>query len=126
MSFIAQQNSINNYNFNHPISINNFEIIKELGKGAFWYVYKSKYKYTGMIYAVKYIKQGFFKSQQGELDFKKEKAILYDLTKRDYPHTVKLYANLQESTFRYLIMELLEGTYLHELQGPFRNKGYIH
>ena len=128
MSFISQQNSINNHTFNHPISINDFEIIKELGNGAFGYVYKSKYKYTGNIYAVKFIKQSFFKSKQQkerELDFKREKAILYDLTKRDYPHTVKLYADFEDNNFRYLVMELLEGTYLYELQGTFQNNGYV-
>ena len=125
MSFISQQNSINNHTFNHPISINDFEIIKELGNGAFGYVYKSKYKNTGMIYAVKYIKQSEFKKQGKELDFKREKAILYDLTKRDYPHTVKLYADFEDNNFRYLVMELLEGTYLHELKGTFQNKGYV-
>ena len=125
MSFISQQNSINNHTFNHPISINDFEIIKELGNGAFGYVYKSKYKNTGMIYAVKYIKQSEFKKQGKELDFKREKAILYDLTKRDYPHTVKLYANFEDDNYRYLVLELLEGTYLNELQGTFQNNGYV-
>ena len=125
MSFISQQNSINNHTFNHPISINDFEIIKELGNGAFGYVYKSKYKNTGMIYAVKYIKQSEFKKQGKELDFKREKAILYDLTKRGYPHTVKLYADFEDDNFRYLVMEFLEGTYLNELQGTFQNNGYV-
>ena len=85
MSFLSQQNSImNNHNFKNPISINDFEIITQLGKGNFATVYKSKYKYTGNIYAVKFIEQSFFKSKQKkerELDFKREKAILYDLTK---------------------------------------------
>ena len=129
MSFLSQQNSImNNHNFKNPISINDFEIIIQLGKGNFAPVYKSKYKYTGNIYAVKFIEQSFFKSKQKkerELDFKREKAILYDLTKRDYPHTVKLYADFEDDNYRYLVLELLEGTYLNELQGTFQNNGYV-
>jgi len=129
MSFLSQQNSImNNHNFKNPISINDFEIIIQLGKGNFAPVYKSKYKYTGNIYAVKFIEQSCFKSKQQkerELDFKREKAILYDLTKRDYPHTVKLYADFEDDNYRYLVLELLEGTYLNELQGTFQNNGYV-
>ena len=125
MSFIPQKNSINNHNLNHPISINDFEIIKEIGKGNFAHVYKSKYKHTGIIYAVKSIQKNFLKGQQRELDYKREKTILYDLTKRGYPHTVKLYADFEDDNFRYLVMEFLEGTYLNELQGTFQNNGYV-
>ena len=125
MSFIPQKNSINNHNLNHPISINDFEIIKEIGKGNFAHVYKSKYKHTGIIYAVKSIEKNFLKGQQRELDYKREKTILYDLTKRGYPHTVKLYADFEDDNFRYLVMEFLEGTYLNELQGTFQNNGYV-
>ena len=125
MSFFSQQNSINYHTFKYPISINDFEVIQELGHGAFGYVFKSKYKYTGMIYAVKYINQSEFKKHGKELDFIREKAILYDLTKRDYPHTVKLYADFEDEKYRYLVMELLEGTYLHEIQGTFQNNGYL-
>ena len=125
MSSISQQNSINNHTFKYPLSINDFEILQKLGEGNFGYVYKSKYKNTGIIYAVKQIKQSEFKKKGKELDYKREKAILYDLTKRAYPHTVQLYADFQDDNYRYLVMELLEGTYLHEIQGTLQNNGYV-
>jgi len=125
MAFIPHQNSINNNVFKIPLSINDFENIKELGKGDFAHVYMYKYKYTGMNYAIKFIKQNYFKSQQRELDYLREKEILYDLTKRDYPHTVKLYADFEDNNYRYLVMELIEGTLLQDLGGSFPNNLYI-
>ena len=125
MSFIHHQNSKNKHIFKDQLTIYDFDVIKELGNGHFAHVYMSKYKYTGMFYAVKYIKQSNFKSQQRELDFLREKEILYDLTKRGYPHTVKLYADFQDDNFRYLVMELLEGTLLQDLGRTFQNNGHI-
>ena len=125
MAFIPHQNSINNHVFKIPLSISDFENIKELGKGDFAHVYMYKYKHTGMSYAIKVIKQSYFKSQQRELDYLREKEILYDLTKRDYPHTVKLYADFEDNNYRYLVMELIEGTLLQDLGGSFPNNLYI-
>ena len=125
MAFIPHHDSINNHVFKIPLSISDFENIKELGKGDFAHVYMYKYKYTGMNYAIKLIKQNYFKSQQRELDYLREKEILYDLTKRDYPHTVKLYADFEDNNYRYLVMELIEGTLLQDLGGSFPNNVYI-
>ena len=125
MAFIPHKNSINNHVFKIPLSITDFENIKELGKGDFAHVYMYKYKYTGMNYAIKFIKQNYFKSQQRELDYLREKEILYDLTKRDYPHSVKLYADFEDNNYRYLVMELIEGTLLQDLGGSFPNNLYI-
>ena len=42
------------------ISIKDFDILAELGRGAFWIIYKAKYKINGEIYALKAKSQDYF------------------------------------------------------------------
>ena len=113
----------NNY-FQTQISLNDFEIIKELGRGQHGSVYKVKYIKTGMLFALKTINQSYFKNEEREIDFLREKQILYDLTAKNYKHVVKLYADFQDNNSRYLVMEMVDGTSLCNLKGNPQN-GYI-
>ena len=36
-----------------------------------------------------------------------------------------MYADFEDDNYRYLVMEFIEGTYLHELKGNIQNRGYI-
>jgi len=127
MQFFPQnnQNFGNNHFFKMPISVNDFVFMKQLGKGFHGCVYQVQYKNTGMIYALKCQEQSYFVSQVEETDYLREKQILYDLTNQNYQHIVKLYADFEDNKYRYLVMELLEGTYLHELKGNALNRGYV-
>ena len=78
-----------------------------------------------MTYALKCQEQSYFVSQVEETDYLREKQILYDLTNQNYQHVVKLYADFEDAKYRYLVMEFLEGTYLHELKGNASNRGYV-
>ena len=55
----------------------------------------------------------------------REKEILYELTKRNHPHIVKLYADFQDIDSRYLVFEFIEGISLNNLKGSEQNKGYL-
>ena len=122
MTFLPN-NSQNNY-FQTPISVNDFEILETLGSGHYGTFSKAKYKKTGKIFALKIINQNSFKNKEREIDFLREKQILYDLTAKNYIHVVKLYSDFQDMNNRYLIMEMVEGTYLNELKGNQEN-GYV-
>ena len=107
-------------NFKKPLSINDFTKLERLGHGAHGSVLKVKYKYNKKIYAIKEISQNRFKSKGKEIkeiDYLREKEILYDLSKKNNPHIVKLYADFQDSNYRYLVMEYCEGTILQNLRG---------
>ena len=127
MSFFPpiNQNFSNNQQSNNPMSISDFINFKKIGEGAHGYVYQAQYKKDGLIYAVKFQEQQFFDSQEKEINYFRERQILYDLTRQNHPHIVKLYADFQDSNYRYLVMELLEGTFLHELKGDALNRGYV-
>ena len=115
----------NQHIFKSPISISDFSVLKQLGSGVHGSVCKVQYKHTGNIYALKQIKQSFFDTESKEIDFMREKEILYDITKRDYPSIMKLYADFQDNNYRYLIMEFSEGIGLHKLRGSNPPIGYV-
>ena len=117
MSF--SKNIGNNF-FQEPISLNDFYEKKIFGKGKFGCVSKVIYKKTGMSFALKKTD----KINQSEIDFLREKQILYDLTKKNYKHVVKLYAYFEDYNNRYLVMEFVDGTTLKVLKGNPPN-GYV-
>ena len=125
----------NNLLNNKTLSINDFTIIEQLGKGAHGAVYKVKYKLTGKIFALKLIEQSHFiiqkspsneyQENQKEIDYLREKTILYDLTKRNCENIVKLYGDFEDNKYRYLLMECTEGIKLENLRGKDNPNGYV-
>ena len=100
--------------FNKPLSIKDFEILNNNGKGAHGSVFRARYKINGQIYAIKrYLKEE--STGEKELDYIREKAILYDLTQRNYPTIVKLYADFEDDIAKYLVLEFVEGKTLKQI-----------
>ena len=118
------QNKASN-EFQIPISVNDFEAIETLGKGFHGKVSMARYKKTGGIYTIKAIYQNQFQHNDKIIDFLREKEILYDLTKRNHPHIVKLFADFQDAEYLYLVFEYIEGITLDKLRGSEQNKGYV-
>ena len=124
-------NSQNTYQhvFYPPLSIHDFNVIKELGHGAHGSVYLVQYKKTNSIYALKTYEQKAFQMKKlKELDYKREKAILYDVMQRNNINSiniVKLYRDFEDSHFKYLVMEFVEGTNLDDLRGYDNPYGYV-
>ena len=121
----SPKNDNNNQAFGKQLSIDDFEILKKLRKEGHSSIDQVQYKKTGKIYALKSEDKKYYDFKENEINYLREKEILYDLTKRDYPHTVKLFADFEDDNYRYLVMEFIEGTYLHELKGNIQNRGYI-
>ena len=100
--------------FKNPLSINDFEILNNNGKGAHGSVFRAKYLINGQIYALKrYLKAE--SNDEKDLDYIREKAVLYDLTQRNYPNIVKLYADFEDNTSKYLVLEFVEGKTLKQI-----------
>ena len=108
--------------FKTPLSFNDFEVLKEIGSGYFASVYRVRYKIDGQIYAIKRYDKSKDK-KESELDYYREKAILYDLDKRGYPSIVKLYADFEDNVSRNLVMECVEGITLQKKSGNMN--GYV-
>ena len=121
----SSKNDTNNHSLDNQLSIDDFEILKQIRKEEHSSIDQVQYKKTGKIYALKSQEKKYFDFKENEINYLREKEILYDLTKRDYPHTVKLYTDFEDDNYRYLVMEFIEGTFLHELKGNIQNRGYI-
>ena len=101
--------------FKKPLSYkNDFEIIKKLGAGAFGEVFQVRYKKNGKIYAIKVYERAK-ESKNSPKDYYREKAILYDLVKRGCNNVVKLYADFEDETAKYLVMEFIDGKTLKSM-----------
>ena len=85
-----------------------YEIIKELGSGAFARCLQVKNKTTGNLYACKEIQKKKMSDLEG---FKHEINILIKL---DHPNIIKLYEIYETEDYFYLIMELCSGGELFE------------
>ena len=124
-------NSQNKYQhvFYPPLSIHDFNVIKELGHGAHGSVYLVQYKKTNSFYALKTYEQKAFQMKKlKELDYKREKAILYDVMQKNNINSiniVKLYRDFEDSHFKYLVLEFVEGTNLDDLRGYDNPYGYV-
>ena len=117
--------NINQNTFKTSININDFSILGQLGINKSGSIYKVQYNLTGDIYIIKSINLKNFQHKDSELDFLREKEILYDLTKKNISYFIKLFADCHDDNYQYLVKEYYEGTTLKQLRGNPQNFGYI-
>ena len=117
--------SLNQNNFKNPISKNHFEIINQISNGGICSAFKAKYLINGNIYILKTYEQKKLNEKNNEIDYLRTKAILYDLTQKNFPYTVKLLADFEDVNSRYLVMEYCEGATLDKLRDLSNINGYI-
>ena len=121
---LPNSSDISQHTFDSPLTLNDFVFITAIMRGSFNNIYKVKYKKNGQIYAMKqYDKKQINKTY--EIQYKREKSILYELTKKGYPTIAKLYADFEDGDTINLIQEYAEGITLNKLRGNENEQGYI-
>ena len=85
------------------VFLDNYEVIKQLGKGGYGKVYEVKNKKTGEIRACKHLSKLSVKNLE---KFEREINIL---RQTDHPHIIKLYEFFESQRSLYLIMEECKG-----------------
>ena len=121
---LPNSSDISQHTFDSPLTLNDFVFITAIMRGSFNNIYKVKYKKNGQIYAMKqYDKKQINKTY--EIQYKREKSILYELTKKGYPTIAKLYADFEDGDTINLIQEYAEGITLNKLRGKENEQGYI-
>ena len=121
---LPNSSDISQHTFDSPLTLNDFVFITAIMRGSFNNIYKVKYKKNGQIYAMKqYDKKQINKTY--EIQYKREKSILYELTKKGYPTIAKLYADFEDGDTINLIQEYVDGITLNKLRGNENEQGYI-
>jgi len=85
------------------VFLDNYDVIKQLGKGGYGKVYEVKNKKTGEIRACKHLSKLSIKNLE---KFEREINILI---KTDHPHIIKLYEIFESQRSLYLVMEECKG-----------------
>ncbi|KAG2548497.1 serine/threonine-protein kinase tricornered-like [Panicum virgatum] len=90
----------------HKMSVDDFDLLTMIGKGAFGEVRVCKEKSTGNVYAMKKLKKSEM-LRRGQVEHVRAERNL--LAEVDHHCIVKLYCSFQDSEYLYLIMEYLPG-----------------
>jgi len=85
------------------VFLDNYEVIRQLGKGGYGKVYEVKNKKTGEIRACKHLSKLSIK------DLEKFEREINILIKVDHPHIIKLYEIFESQRSLYLVMEQCKG-----------------
>ena len=88
------------------INLDDFEIIKLIGRGSFANVYLVKNKSNQKIYSMKKLNKPFLKRNKQEQHTINERILL---SKMNNPFLVKLYCCFQDNEHLYFIMEFIQG-----------------
>ena len=92
--------------------INNFNIIKELGSGAFGHVYLVIHKTTQAKYAIKAIDKRIKLNISEKPYFRREVEIMYKI---NHSNIVKLYGHFEDNNYCYFLMEYIPKGNLYSL-----------
>lgn len=104
-----------------PISVDDFNILKMLGRGNFGKVMLVEHKVTGVLYAMKTLKKEFIIQNDELPSLRSEKLTFMVTSSQPSPFLLKLYGAFQTETRLYFIMEYVAGGDLmnHIQRSPF-------
>ena len=89
-----------------------FEIVEELGRGAFGVVYKARDSELNRLVAIKCPRAGFFSSRQEEQRFVREAKFAAAL---DHPNIVPVYEVAQDNGVPYIVSKFIDGLTISEI-----------
>ena len=94
--------------------INEFDLVEKTMVDHSSQTYKSIHKSTKKIYSIKIYSQKIFQSFESEIDYTREKSILFDISKRNNTNIPKLYNTFEDNSNRYLLFEHIQGQNLKD------------
>lgn len=99
-------------------SINDFELLADIGSGGYGKVFLYRHKMTKCEYAIKQIDKSKFKTPPEKEMFIREVEIMYSI---NHPNIVKLYSHFEDDSYCYLIMEYIKKGNLYNYVQQFPN-----
>ena len=110
--------------------INEFDLVEKTMVDHSSQTYKSINKSTKKIYSIKIYSQKIFQSFESEIDYTREKSILFDISKRNNTNIPKLYNTFEDNSNRYLLFEHIQGQnlkdYIEAQKQPLNENIVIH
>ena len=110
--------------------INEFDLVEKTMVDHSSQTYKSIHKSTKNIYSIKIYSQKIFQSFESEIDYTREKSILFDISKRNNTNIPKLYNTFEDNSNRYLLFEHIQGQnlkdYIEAQKQPLNENIVIH
>ena len=88
------------------MSVDDFELMKVIGKGSFGKVMQVKYKATGVIYAMKILKKSVLVKRKQIKHTETERQILANI---DHPFIVSLKFGFQNEAKLYMVLDYFNG-----------------
>ena len=115
-NLIPLSNELNKKN-----SINDFELLSNLGRGSYAKVLLARNKFNGKLYAIKIINKNFLEKLNKEHEVHIEK---YVLTKLNHPNIIKLNKTFQDKRHLYFVLEFCQNKDLSSLIKLIGNLDY--
>ena len=110
--------------------INEFDLVEKTFSDHSSQTYKSIHKTTKKIFSIKMYPQKIFQSFESEIDYAREKAILFDISQRNNTNIPKLYNVFEDCSYRYLLFEHIPGknlnNYIEAQKQPIDENIIIH
>ena len=94
--------------------INEFDLVEKTMVDHSSQTYKSIQKSTKKIYSIKIYPQKIFQSFESEIDYAREKSILFDISRKNNTNIPKLYNTFEDTLYRYLLFEFIQGQNLKD------------
>jgi len=95
--------------YSEKVSVEDYEKLKLIGRGAFGEVYLVKKKETGDIFALKQLRKSSVIKQDQAAHARAERDIMAEAEALDNEWVVTLYCSFQDAIYLYLLMEYLPG-----------------
>ena len=95
--------------------INEFEILEKMIVDHTGEIFKCKHKGTNTFFSLRRYSQSIFNSMEIEIDYLREKTILFDIAKKNNKNIPKIYNSFEDNSYRYFLMEYFQGKTLKQL-----------
>lgn len=104
--------------------VNEFEFREKMMADHSGEIFKCKHKSTNTFFVIRRYSESIFNSMEAEIDYLREKAILFDITKKNNKNIPKLHNIFEDNSYRYFLMEYFQGKNLKQLlEGKKDNLG---
>lgn len=95
--------------------VNEFEFVEKMMADHSGEIFKSKHKTTNTFFSIRRYSKSIFDSMEAEINYLREKEILFDITKKNNKNIPKIFNTFEDNSYRYFLLDYLQGKNLKQL-----------